>query len=157
MLTACRGDRELAQQEVEQAVPLGIRAFHEQEAHGVSVGAKAIIGRIFGRPDPDTARSSLLPGDYGRLAGVPFFDVRNALVALVAGDPEAARAAVRRWTPRLDEVMYDSTTPATSAGSHTSVTFRRWSSPAVRSSASRPTNSWSNLTTLRYPSSHGVK
>ncbi|HEX6787391.1 MAG TPA: hypothetical protein VF076_09335, partial [Acidimicrobiales bacterium] len=115
MLTACRGDRELAQQEVEQAVPLGIRAFHEQEAHGVSVGAKAIIGRIFGRPDPDTARSSLLPADYGRLAGVPFFDVRNALVALVAGDPEAARAAVRRWTPRLDEVMYGFHAPTTMA------------------------------------------
>ena len=53
--------------------------------------------------------------------------------------------------------MYDSTTRATSAGSHTSVTFCRCSSPAVRSSASRPTKSWSNLTTLPYPSSRGVK
>ena len=60
--------------------------------------------------------------------------------------------------PRVSSgCMYDSTTLATSAGSHTSVTFRRWLSPAVRSSASRPTKSWSNLTTLPYPSSQGVK
>ena len=45
----------------------------------------------------------------------------------------------------------------TSAGSHTSVTFWRCSSLAICSSASRPTKSWSNLITLPYPSSCGVK
>jgi hypothetical protein len=115
MLTACRGDRELARQAVEEAVPLGIRALHAQEALGVSVGAKSIIGRIFGRPDPDITVPTLLTTDDARLGGLPFFDVRNALAAMVAGDAAPARTAVRRWTPRLDEVMYGYQAPTTLA------------------------------------------
>ena len=115
MLTACRGDRDLARHEVEEAAPLGARAVHEQEALGVIVGAKSIIGRIFGRPDPDITVPRLLTTDYARLGGLPFFDVRHALASMVAGDATAARAAVRRWTPRLDEILYGFHAPTTLA------------------------------------------
>ena len=45
----------------------------------------------------------------------------------------------------------------TSSAFHTRVTLVRDGVSAIRSSASRPMNSWSNLTVLPYPMSYGVR
>jgi hypothetical protein len=106
MLTAYSGERDLALLAVERAVPFGAGALDDLEVKGVVVGARLIISRIFGRPDPEITEPILALSGPPALAGLPFFDVRNALGMMVAGDPTAARACIARWTPRLDALLY---------------------------------------------------
>jgi hypothetical protein len=113
MLHTIAGDRDLALECIDHAWLVGQRLLASSESIGLDMGARTFVARVFGVTDPQLEAHVPVAGDQPMRSEIAFFDVHYSLSALLTGDTATGRAAVMKWAPIADHMLYGYQAPTT--------------------------------------------